>query len=174
MMLKQLASSHAAGCRKISSGHSSNTQSSAQRKDLTPSKPRRRRRRRILHYTSVKPTRPPLLSTVFTMAPLTTLARAAVRSSAAASLPVRALSTSAACSVAASGTTSPSYSSPFKGAQKSTQVPDFSHYMAKSSGSTNQLFGYFMVGTLGAISAAGAKSTIQGELPYHLSRRGRL
>ncbi|RKU47265.1 hypothetical protein DL546_009001 [Coniochaeta pulveracea] len=95
------------------------------------------------------------------MAPLTTLARAAVRSSAAASLPVRALSTSAACSVAASGTTSPSYSSPFKGAQKSTQVPDFSHYMAKSSGSTNQLFGYFMVGTLGAISAAGAKSTIQ-------------
>jgi ubiquinol-cytochrome c reductase iron-sulfur subunit len=33
--------------------------------------------------------------------------------------------------------------------------------MAKSSGSTNQLFGYFMVGTLGAISAAGAKSTIQ-------------
>lgn len=29
------------------------------------------------------------------------------------------------------------------------------------SGSTNQLFGYFMVGTLGAISAAGAKSTIQ-------------
>jgi hypothetical protein len=70
--------------------------------------------------------------------------------------------------VSASGSTSPSYTSPFKGAQKSTQVPDFSHYMAKSSGSTNQLFGYFMVGTLGAISAAGAKSTIQGELLYHV------
>jgi len=33
--------------------------------------------------------------------------------------------------------------------------------MAKGSGGGNQLFGYFMVGTLGAISAAGAKSTIQ-------------
>lgn len=43
-------------------------------------------------------------------------------------------------------------------------MPDFSKYMSKGSGSSNALFSYFMVGTLGAISAAGAKSTIQGEL----------
>jgi ubiquinol-cytochrome c reductase iron-sulfur subunit len=34
--------------------------------------------------------------------------------------------------------------------------------MSKNTGKSNQLFSYFMVGTLGAISAAGAKSTVQG------------
>lgn len=35
--------------------------------------------------------------------------------------------------------------------------------MAKSSKNTNLVFQYFMVGTMGAITAAGAKSTINGE-----------
>jgi hypothetical protein len=35
--------------------------------------------------------------------------------------------------------------------------------MSKGKGGSNALISYFMVGTLGAISAAGAKSTVQGE-----------
>ena len=53
---------------------------------------------------------------------------------------------------------------PFK--VETNKVPDFSKYMSKGSGNTNQLISYFMVGTLGAISAAGAKDTIQGELLF--------
>ena len=99
------------------------------------------------------------------MAPLTNASRTFVRSvprcckvSASASAPVRALSTTPA-----SNDASASYESPFKGESKASKVPNFGHYMAKSSGNTNLMFQYFMVGTLGAITAAGAKSTIQGE-----------
>lgn len=56
------------------------------------------------------------------------------------------------------------FKSPFRGTSKSDQAPDFSHYLSKKSGNANALFGYFMVGTLGALSAAGAKSTVQGRL----------
>ncbi|KAL7271129.1 Cytochrome b-c1 complex subunit Rieske, mitochondrial [Rhizina undulata] len=49
------------------------------------------------------------------------------------------------------------YKNPFKG---TTKVPDFSKY-AGGDQKTNQLFGYFMVGTMGVLSAAGAKATIQ-------------
>jgi ubiquinol-cytochrome c reductase iron-sulfur subunit len=82
------------------------------------------------------------------------MSRALVRSAAAARLPktttaVRAMSSSPALRDAASST----FQSPFKGESKST----------KGSGSSNALISYFMVGTLGAISAAGAKSTVQGE-----------
>lgn len=101
------------------------------------------------------------------MAPLQTMSRALVRSAAGSAnrilLPttaVRAVSSTPALRGGASST----FESPFKGEQR-TKVPDFSKYMAKGSGSTNALFSYFMVGTLGAISAAGAKSTIQGESP---------
>jgi ubiquinol-cytochrome c reductase iron-sulfur subunit len=92
------------------------------------------------------------------------MSRALVRSAAAARLPttttaVRAMSSSPALRDAASST----FQSPFKGESKSTKVPDFSKYLSKGSGSSNALISYFMVGTLGAISAAGAKSTVQGE-----------
>ncbi|KAL2126925.1 hypothetical protein VTI74DRAFT_11602 [Chaetomium olivicolor] len=91
------------------------------------------------------------------MAPLSTMSRALARS-AAARLPtaVRAVSTTPALR----GDASSSFESPFKGEPR-TKVPDFSKYMSKGSGGSNALFSYFMVGTLGAISAAGAKSTIQ-------------
>lgn len=92
------------------------------------------------------------------MAPLTIASRALAREASRSfqSTAVRALSTSS--SLAAAG----SYSSPFKGEQKSTQVPDFSKYASKGSFNTNALVSYFMVGTMGAITAAGAKSTVQG------------
>ncbi|KAK3905945.1 Rieske [2Fe-2S] iron-sulfur domain-containing protein [Staphylotrichum tortipilum] len=95
------------------------------------------------------------------MAPLPALSRAVARS--AARLPtttttaVRAVSSSPALR----GSDSSTYQSPFRGESKSSRIPDFSKYMSKGSGAGNALFGYFMVGTLGAISAAGAKSTVQ-------------
>ncbi|KAK3324003.1 Rieske [2Fe-2S] iron-sulfur domain-containing protein [Cercophora scortea] len=93
------------------------------------------------------------------MAPLTTASRVLARSAALRMAPaahVRALSTSPALAGASS-----SFESPFKGESKSSQVPSFGKYVSKGSGATNQIISYFMVGTMGAISAAGAKSTVQ-------------
>ncbi|KAL2267251.1 hypothetical protein VTJ83DRAFT_4528 [Remersonia thermophila] len=93
------------------------------------------------------------------MAPLQTLPRALARA-ASSRLPtqaVRAVSSTPALSAGASS----SFESPFKGESKTTKVPDFSKYMAKAPGGKNALYSYFMVGTMGAITAAGAKSTIQ-------------
>ncbi|KXH49970.1 cytochrome b-c1 complex subunit Rieske [Colletotrichum nymphaeae SA-01] len=93
------------------------------------------------------------------MAPLAHVSRTCLRQIArtSPSTAARALSTSAT----RNDSTATSYSSPFKGAQKGSSIPDFSKYMSKGSAGTNQLFGYFMVGTMGAITAAGAKSTVQ-------------
>jgi ubiquinol-cytochrome c reductase iron-sulfur subunit len=94
------------------------------------------------------------------MAPLTSTARACVRAaSQASSVPMRALSTSTALCAASS---SSSYSSPFNGHSKGTQIPDFSKYKVGSNEESKKLFSYFTVGALGAVSAAGAKSTVQG------------
>ena len=99
------------------------------------------------------------------------LTSAAARGATATALrTTRTLSTAAALRAGAGSSTS-SYQSPFKGASDTNKIPDFSKYMSKGSGSKNQLYGYFMVGTLGAISAAGAKSTIQGE-SWAWERRG--
>jgi hypothetical protein len=43
-----------------------------------------------------------------------------------------------------------------------SKIPNFSHYRSKQGTNTNLLFQYFMVGTMGAITAAGAKATVQG------------
>lgn len=94
------------------------------------------------------------------MASLTATARALARSSSAPRTAVRCMSSTAA--VRAGGASS-SYESPFKGAQSTTSVPDFGHYAAKNSPNKNLLYQYFMVGAMGAITGAGAKSTIQGE-----------
>lgn len=58
-----------------------------------------------------------------------------------------------------------SYKSPFTGstAHRTTNIPHFSKYRASGATKGNQVFGYFIVGTMGALSAAGAKATIQGE-----------
>lgn len=57
------------------------------------------------------------------------------------------------------------YKSPFAtaGTKDTTRIPDFTKYKGGNAGG-NKLFGYFMVGTMGVLSAAGAKATIQGEL----------
>ncbi|KAK7748532.1 Cytochrome b-c1 complex subunit Rieske, mitochondrial [Cytospora paraplurivora] len=91
------------------------------------------------------------------MATLATTARALSRSGAAVPrTAVRCLSSSAV-----RPSESSSYESPFKGASSTTNIPDFSHYAAKNSPNKNLLYQYFMVGAMGTIAAAGAKSTIQ-------------
>lgn len=100
------------------------------------------------------------------MAPLTiasrTLARSAARC-ASRTVPACAMSTTAVARSDASA----SYSSPFKGNEsKGNKIPDFGKYMSKSSEGSNKLFSYFMVGAMGAMTAAGAKSTVQGMFWY--------
>jgi ubiquinol-cytochrome c reductase iron-sulfur subunit len=95
------------------------------------------------------------------MASLTHISRTLLRTlpqSSVSSMPVRALSTS----VARLDTSS--FDSPFKGMgnDKTAKIPDFSKYRSKSGTSNNLLFQYFMVGTMGALTAAGAKATVQG------------
>ncbi|KAK3339169.1 ubiquinol-cytochrome c reductase iron-sulfur subunit, mitochondrial [Neurospora tetraspora] len=91
------------------------------------------------------------------MAPVSIVSRAAMRAAASPARAVRALTTSTSLQ----GVSSSTFESPFKGESKAAKVPDFGKYMSKAPPSTNMLFSYFMVGTMGAITAAGAKSTIQ-------------
>ncbi|EJP68044.1 cytochrome b-c1 complex subunit Rieske [Beauveria bassiana ARSEF 2860] len=92
------------------------------------------------------------------MAALSTASRLCLRSAAKPAVPaVRALSSTAMRSDDAAA----SYSSPFKGASKASQIPDFGKYMSAKPEGSNKLFSYFMVGAMGALTAAGAKSTVQ-------------
>ncbi|KAI9658213.1 MAG: hsp70 nucleotide exchange factor fes1 [Trizodia sp. TS-e1964] len=54
-----------------------------------------------------------------------------------------------------------SFDSPFRARPNTTQIPDFSHYKSKRSQTGNKLMQYFMVGSMGLLSAAGAKATVQ-------------
>lgn len=100
------------------------------------------------------------------MAALTHASRACLRAtSSSVAAPVRALSTTAVRNDNA--TPWNSYSSPFKvpegkAGDKASYVPDFGKYASTASPAKNKLFQYFMVGGMGAITAAGAKSTVQG------------
>ncbi|KAM4060465.1 ubiquinol cytochrome reductase transmembrane domain-containing protein [Hirsutella rhossiliensis] len=97
------------------------------------------------------------------MATLSTASRLCLLRSAAARKPVapaavRALSTTAARPDGGAS----SYTSPFRGGESSgNKIPDFGKYMSKSGEDSTKLFSYFMVGAMGAITAAGAKSTVQ-------------
>jgi len=88
-----------------------------------------------------------------------TLVRSLPRTSSTA---LRAFSTSTPARADTPGTTS-SFDSPFKGlgSDKFSKVPDFGSYRSKKSGTSNLVFQYFMVGSMGALTAAGAKSTVQ-------------
>lgn len=56
-----------------------------------------------------------------------------------------------------------SFDSPFKTIEETTtKIPDFRHYMSKKGETSNKVFQYYMVGTMGALTAAGAKATVQG------------
>ncbi|KAF8854202.1 cytochrome c reductase iron-sulfur subunit [Acephala macrosclerotiorum] len=93
------------------------------------------------------------------MASLAHTSRTLLRSLPRSSMPVLALSTSAA----KLDVTGSSFDSPFKGVgnSKTDKIPDFSHYRSSAGSNKNLLFQYFMVGTMGALTAAGAKATVQ-------------
>lgn len=93
------------------------------------------------------------------MASLTSAARALTRAVPRSSPGLaRCLSTTAVRPDATS-----SYESPFKGERTTTNIPDFSKYASKAAPQKNLVYQYFMVGTFGAITAMGAKATIQGK-----------
>ncbi|EMR61623.1 putative cytochrome b-c1 complex subunit rieske protein [Eutypa lata UCREL1] len=95
------------------------------------------------------------------MAPLTIASRALARGiSRSSSCRVPAAAAARAFSTTPQLDAAGSYSSPFKGETKGSKIPDFSKYTGGNY-NTNLLFQYFMVGTMGAITAAGAKSTVQ-------------
>lgn len=55
------------------------------------------------------------------------------------------------------------YKSPFTPPEQSTtKIPDFTKYKSSASQTSNKVFGYFMAGTMGVLSAAGAKAIVQG------------
>lgn len=51
-------------------------------------------------------------------------------------------------------------------ARTTTDVPSFGNYKSSSSEVTNRVVQYFMVGSLGAITAMGAKATVQGKTSF--------
>lgn len=93
------------------------------------------------------------------MASLSNASRLCMRAASKPAAGVRAISSTAVKAGAASA----AYTSPFKGSESSAnKVPDFGKYVSQNSPAKNKLFSYFMVGTMGALTAAGAKSTVSG------------
>lgn len=58
----------------------------------------------------------------------------------------------------------PSFESPFRDEESTptTKIPSFAKYMSKKPQTSNMVFQYFMVGSMGLLTAAGAKATVQG------------
>jgi hypothetical protein len=113
-------------------------------------------------HTTSRPNRPATI--FFTMSSLTRSSRTLLRTlprSSLTPLPVRALSTS---STKRDNAATSSFDSPFKGmgGDAASKIPDFSHYRSKHGSNSNLVFQYFMVGAMGALTAAGAKATVQG------------
>ncbi|KAL8902543.1 MAG: hypothetical protein Q9207_004619 [Kuettlingeria erythrocarpa] len=106
------------------------------------------------------------------MAPLTSCASSLLRACPRQHLP--ALSASAIAAQRRSKTSivdqaayqyerTPKYESPFRDEEHvpSTKIPSFAAYMSKKPEVSNKVFQYFMVGTMGLLTAAGAKATVQ-------------
>ncbi|KAI4088419.1 MAG: hypothetical protein LQ348_000793 [Seirophora lacunosa] len=57
----------------------------------------------------------------------------------------------------------PKFESPFRDEESvpSTRIPSFANYMSKKPQTSNKVFQYFMVGSMGLLTAAGAKATVQ-------------
>ncbi|KAL5116502.1 ubiquinol--cytochrome-c reductase catalytic subunit rip1 [Pleosporales sp. CAS-2024a] len=84
--------------------------------------------------------------------------RAIARSWTAHQLPVAR----AACTALQTrNASSSSFDSPFKGSADTTKIPSFAAYRNNGGETGPKVFQYFMVGTMGALSALGAKATVQ-------------
>ncbi len=95
-----------------------------------------------------------------TMPALANSARAVARSWTAHQMPVARAGCTAMQTRNASAS---SFDSPFKGSTDSTKIPSFAAYRNKNGEQSTKVFQYFMVGTMGALSALGAKATVQGK-----------
>ena len=94
------------------------------------------------------------------MPALANTTRAIARSWTAHQMPVaRAAGTTALQTRNASAS---SFDSPFKGGPDTTKIPSFAAYRNKGGETGPKMFQYFMVGPMGALSALGAKATVQG------------
>jgi ubiquinol-cytochrome c reductase iron-sulfur subunit len=83
---------------------------------------------------------------------------------------VRALSSTSAKKAEGEPAVAPTINSPFKAPTKAqtTKIPSFAAYRSKKNNAgKNLLFQYFMVGSMGALTAAGAKATVQGMTIMH-------
>ena len=106
------------------------------------------------------------------MPALANATRAIARSWTQHSLPVARAGCTAMQSRSISGSevqSTSSFDSPFKGSADSTKIPSFDAYRNKNGEQSTKVFQYFMVGTMGALSALGAKATVQGK-PTRLHR----
>ncbi|KAF1928073.1 ubiquinol-cytochrome c r [Didymella exigua CBS 183.55] len=92
------------------------------------------------------------------MPALANSARAVARSWTAHQMPVARAGCTAMQTRSASAS---SFDSPFKGSADSTKIPSFAAYRNKNGEQSTKVFQYFMVGTMGALSALGAKATVQ-------------
>ncbi|KZF19380.1 ubiquinol-cytochrome c reductase iron-sulfur subunit [Xylona heveae TC161] len=54
-----------------------------------------------------------------------------------------------------------SFDSPFRGETSSTKIPSFASYKSSKGETSNKVFQYFMVGTMGMLTGVGAKATVQ-------------
>lgn len=83
-----------------------------------------------------------------------------------------------ASTTTAGETSTSSFDSPFGKSKDSAtdfdKIPNFKAYMSKRGEGTNRVFQYFMVGSMGLLSAAGAKATVQGTSDYLRALRLRL
>ncbi|KAL8759766.1 MAG: hypothetical protein Q9184_003521 [Pyrenodesmia sp. 2 TL-2023] len=106
------------------------------------------------------------------MAPLTSRASSILRSCPRQQLPALSASTIAAqrrnkASIVDQASyqydRTPKFESPFRDEEKvpSTKIPSFAAYMSKKPETSNKVFQYFMVGSMGLLTAAGAKATVQ-------------
>ena len=95
------------------------------------------------------------------MPALANTTRAIARSWTAHQLPVARAGASA---IQIRNASASSFDSPFKpGPQDSTKIPSFAAYRNKGGEQSTKVFQYFMVGTMGALTAMGAKATVQGK-----------
>ena len=131
------------------------------RRLIEPAVPRRQNFNIEPHLARCHSIHEPLRRPASAMPVLATSARAIARSWTAHQLPVARAGCTALQTRSASAS---SFDSPFKTGPDTTKIPSFAAYRNKGGETGPKIFQYFMVGTMGALSAVGAKATVQGTL----------
>ena len=96
------------------------------------------------------------------MAPLAKPSATALQACARQRLPAVARLAALAAVQCRHKTADAKFESPLSAARDTNKIPDFSKYMSKRGETSNRVFQYVMAGTMGAITAAGAKATVNG------------